>query len=290
MEKSKSKIEALRNEYTIEGFYQTDRLNKIRLHKTEIHKRFALAVSCILFFFLGAPLGAIVRKGGLGMPAVLSVILYIAYYTIDMFGLKMVRQEIWPVWQGMWLSAVFLIVPGIFLTYKAVNDSVMMNPDAWKDFFLRFFGKRETRNYQRKEVFITVPDYEKDLIEIQELSKKCTQYLENNNKLPGYSFFWKNGFKDDELQSIIDQTENIVDDLRDCPENLILGKLMDYPIIKRGYPDFLDKTLVRTSCAILFPVGIAIYLISRYKRKHIKQDVRAIIRVNNDLTKELCSN
>ena len=290
LERSKSKVESIRNEYTIEGFYQSDRLDKIRLHKTEIHRRFAFAISCILFFFLGAPLGAIVRKGGLGMPAVLSVILYIAYYTIDMFGLKMVRQEIWPVWQGIWLSSLFLIIPGAFLTYKAVNDSVIMNPDVWKDFFRRFFGKREIRNYQRKEVIITPPDYEKNLTEIRELSEKCTQYLENDNKRLSYSFLWKNGFKDNNLQSIIEQTESIVDDLRNSSENLILGKLMDYPIIKRGYPDILDKIPVRMACAILFPVGIAVYIISIYKRKYIKQDVRAIIKVNNDLIKELCSN
>ena len=290
MDQSKSKMENLRNEYTIESFYQSDRLSKIRLHETEIHRRFAIAISCILFFFLGAPLGAIVRKGGLGMPAVLSVILYIAYYTIDMFGLKMVRQEIWPVWQGMWLSSLFLIIPGIFLTYKAVNDSVMMNPEVWKDFFLRFFGKRETRNYQRKEVIIIPPNYEKDITEIRELSEKCTQYLKNSNKRLNYSFLWKNGFKDNELQSIVDQTENIVNDLRNSSENLILGKLMDYPIIKRGYPDVLDKSPVRMVCAILFPIGFAVYFISIYKRKYIKQDIQAIIRVNNDLIKELCSN
>ena len=287
---AKSKIENIRNEYLIDAFYQSDRLSKIRLHKTEIHRRFALAISCILFFFLGAPLGAIVRKGGLGMPAVLSVILYIAYYTIDIFGLKMVRQEIWPVWQGIWLSSLFLIIPGTFLTYKAVNDSVMMNPDVWKDFFRRFFGKREIRNYQRKEVIITPPDYENDLNEIRDLSEKCAQYLENSNKRLSYNFLWKNGFKDNDLQSIIDQTENIVNDLRNSQENLILGKLMDYPIIKRGYPDVLDKASVRTACAILFPIGIMVYFISIYKRKYIKQDVQAIIKVNNDLIKELCSN
>jgi lipopolysaccharide export system permease protein len=202
----------------------------------------------------------------------------------------MARQEIWPVWQGIWLSTLFLIIPGIFLTYKAINDSVMMNPDVWKDFFLRFFGKRDVRNYQRKEVVITPPDYEKDIRDIQELTKKCTSYLEKSNKWLHYSFFWKNGFENKDLKTIINMEEAIIEDLRNSPENLILGKLMDYPIIKPGYPDFLDKSPVRITCAILFPIGISIYLISIYKRKYINQDIRTIIRVNNDLMKELCSN
>ncbi len=290
LERAKGRVESFKGEQTMDGFQQSDRLNRIRQHKTEIHKRFALAVACVLFFFVGAPLGAIVRKGGLGVPAVLSVILFVSYYTIDMFGLKMVRQEIWPVWQGMWLSTLFLIIPGAILTYKAVNDSVMMNPDVWKDFFLRFFGKREVRNYQRKEVIITPPDYEKDINDIKELSTMCTQYIENSNKPLSYSFLWKNGFQNEALQSIINKEENIVEDLRNSSENLILGKLMDYPIIKQGYPDFLDKAPVRVACAILFPIGFSIYLISIYKRKHIKQDVSTIIKVNNDLIKELCSN
>ncbi len=289
MERSKSRIESFKGAYSMDGFQQSDRLIRIRQHETEIHKRFALAVACILFFFIGAPLGAIVRKGGLGVPAVLSVFLFVSYYTIDMFGLKMVRQDIWPVWQGMWLSTLFLFIPGAFLTYKAVNDSVMMNPDAWKDFFIRFFGRREVRNYQRKEVIMTPPDYEKDILKIQELTQKCTLYLESHKHLT-YSSLWKNGFKDNDLQDIVDQEEAIIDDLRNSSENLILGKLMDYPIIKRGYPEFLDKAPVRMACAILLPIGLAIYLISNYKRKQFKQDIRTIIKVNNDLTKELCSN
>jgi lipopolysaccharide export system permease protein len=288
--RAKSRFESFRGEYNMDAFQQSERLIKIRRHETEIHQRFALAIACVLFFFIGAPLGAIVRKGGLGVPAVLSVVVFITYYTINMFGLKMARQEIWPVWQGLWLSTLFLVIPGAFLTYKAVNDSVMMNPDVWKDFFLRFFGKREVRNYQRKEVIITPPNYGKDMNDLQELTKKCTSYLENNNKWLRYSFFWKNGFKDNDLQSIINMEESIVEDLRNSSENLILGKLMDYPIIKPGYPEFLDITPVRVTCAILFPIGIGIYLISVYKRKYIKRDVKTIIKVNDDLTKELCSN
>ncbi len=287
VERAKGKIESIRNDYNIESIQQADQLRRVRMHEIEIHKRFALSLACIVFFFIGGPLGAIVRKGGIGMPAVLSVILFVSYYTIDIFGLKMARQGIWPVWQGIWLSTFVLAALGIFLTYKAVNDSVVMNPDVWRDFFRRFFGKREVRNYQRREVIISTPDYARDIRKMEDLTHLCRNFMEKRKKWPGYYGFWKNGFWDNELQEIVSLEEDIVDDMRNSTENLILGKLMDYPIIKQGYPDFLDNKIVRHVCCILFPIGFAVYFISMYKRKYILQDVRMIVKVNGDLIKEI---
>jgi lipopolysaccharide export system permease protein len=114
---------------------QTNTNRAIKSHEIQVQKKFALSLACLLFFFIGAPLGAIIRKGGLGLPAVLSVFLFILYYTIDTLGLKMAKQGVWPVWEGLWLSTLVLAALGAFFTYKAVNDSVMMNPDSWKAIF-----------------------------------------------------------------------------------------------------------------------------------------------------------
>lgn len=104
-------------------------------HSLELHKKFTLSFTCLIFFFIGAPLGAIIRKGGLGMPVVVSVILFIFYYITDTLGVKMAREAIWEVWQGMWLSSMVLLPIGIFLTYKAATDSTLFNIDGWKLFF-----------------------------------------------------------------------------------------------------------------------------------------------------------
>ncbi len=103
----------------------------IRKHAIELHRKFTLAFACLIFFFIGAPLGAIIRKGGLGAPAVISVILFIVYYIIDNTGYKMAREALWPTWAGMWLSSFVLLPTGIFLTYKAATDSPLFNPEAW---------------------------------------------------------------------------------------------------------------------------------------------------------------
>ena len=103
----------------------------IRKHEIELYRKFTLAFACLVFFFIGAPLGTIIRKGGLGAPVVISVILFIIYYIIDNTGYKMAREALWPCWAGMWLSSFVLLPTGIFLTYKAATDSPLFNPEAW---------------------------------------------------------------------------------------------------------------------------------------------------------------
>ena len=103
----------------------------VRKHEIELHRKFSLAFACLIFFFIGAPLGAIIRKGGLGAPIVISVILFIIYYIIDNAGYKMAREGLWPVWAGMWLSSFVTLPIGVLFTYKATHDSALFNPEAW---------------------------------------------------------------------------------------------------------------------------------------------------------------
>ena len=112
-------------------------------HSLEWHRKFTLSFACLIFFFIGAPLGAIIRKGGLGMPAVVAVLMFIVYYIIDTMGVKMAREAVWDVWQGMWLSSGVLLPIGIFLTYKAATDSTLFNVDGWKAFFKKIVLRRK---------------------------------------------------------------------------------------------------------------------------------------------------
>jgi lipopolysaccharide export system permease protein len=109
----------------------------IRKHEIELHRKFTLAFACLIFFFIGAPLGAITRKGGLGAPVVISVVMFIVYYIIDNTGYKMAREALWPCWAGMWLSSLVLLPIGIFLTYKAASDSALFNPEMWVRYWHR---------------------------------------------------------------------------------------------------------------------------------------------------------
>ncbi|HEY5589536.1 MAG TPA: LptF/LptG family permease [Paludibacter sp.] len=103
----------------------------VRRHEIERHRKFTLSFACLIFFFIGAPLGAIIRKGGLGAPVVISVIMFIIYYIIDNTGYKMAREGLWTSYEGMWLSSAVLLPIGIFLTYKAVVDATLLNTDLY---------------------------------------------------------------------------------------------------------------------------------------------------------------
>lgn len=121
----------------------------IRKHYLELHKKFTLSFACLVFFFIGAPLGSIIRKGGFGVPVVLSVLLFIFYYIIDSFGQKFALEGVTNVFLGVWISSLILLVIGIFLTYKAVSDSVLMSTDNYKKVFVRLsklFSKKSLKS------------------------------------------------------------------------------------------------------------------------------------------------
>lgn len=104
-------------------------------HRIEWHRKFTLSFACLILFFIGAPLGAIIRKGGLGMPVVISVLFFVIYYIISISGEKYVKTGVLPASQGMWISSIILFPLGIFLTYKATTDSVILNIDTYFNFF-----------------------------------------------------------------------------------------------------------------------------------------------------------
>ena len=110
---------------------------KMRKYQIEWHRKFTLSFACIVFFFIGAPLGAIIRKGGLGMPVIVSVLFFVFYYILSLTGEKFVREGVLPGYQGMWLSSLVLFIAGSFLTYKATSDSAMFNIDTYFSFFKR---------------------------------------------------------------------------------------------------------------------------------------------------------
>lgn len=126
----------------------------MRRHQIEMQKRFTLSFAILIFFFIGAPLGAIIKKGGIGTPLVISVLLFIVYFIFDNMGYKMARDGRVPVWFGIWLSSMVLLPLGIFLTYKAIGDSNVLNVDAYRAFVMRLLGKGDKRSIEVKEVIM----------------------------------------------------------------------------------------------------------------------------------------
>lgn len=140
------KMSNIQNEIDFKKIEIEDRAFSMRRHGIEWHRKFTLSFACLIFFFIGAPLGAIIRKGGLGTPVVISVLLFIVYYIIDNTGYKFGRDGVWNAFQGMWLSSAVLLPFGIFLTYKAATDSAILNADAYI-----IFWKKMTSKMKRKK-------------------------------------------------------------------------------------------------------------------------------------------
>jgi lipopolysaccharide export system permease protein len=150
------RAKAQRDQVDYNALMLNDYQRYIRKHEIELHRKFTLAFACLIFFFIGAPLGAITRKGGLGAPVVISVVMFIIYYIIDNTGYKMAREALWPCWSGMWLSSFVLLPIGVFLTYTAATDSPLFNPEAWVKIFLKckqyaLIAARKIYKYIRKK-------------------------------------------------------------------------------------------------------------------------------------------
>ncbi len=119
--------------------------NSIRSHLIEAHRKFTLSVACIILFMIGAPLGSIIRKGGLGSPLVFSIIFFVLFYLLNTIGERLARQGVLSCFEGMWLSTFVLLPIGLFLTYKAMRDSQLFNNEAYFRVFRRiklFFKKK----------------------------------------------------------------------------------------------------------------------------------------------------
>ncbi|MBL7923732.1 MAG: LptF/LptG family permease [Bacteroidia bacterium] len=109
--------------------------------KVEWHRKLTLSAACFILFLIGAPLGAIIRKGGMGLPLVISIIFFLAYHITSITGEKFAKESIIPAWRGMWLSSMILLPVGLFLIYKATHDSVIFDRDAYLGFLRRLWKK-----------------------------------------------------------------------------------------------------------------------------------------------------
>ncbi|MCY1719568.1 LptF/LptG family permease [Prolixibacteraceae bacterium Z1-6] len=114
-----------------------DKKKWLNKYKMERHRKYTLSFAVLIFFFIGAPLGAIIRKGGLGMPVVVSIFLFILYYIISMSGEKTAREDVWSMLMGMWFSSYIFLPVGVWLTYKAATDSAVMSAETYSKIFKR---------------------------------------------------------------------------------------------------------------------------------------------------------
>ena len=264
-------------EFEFRAINMSDEKLTIRRHEIELIKKFTLSVACIIFFFIGAPLGAIIRKGGLGTPLVISVLLFLFYYIIDNTGYKMARDGRVAVWFGMWLSTSILLPLGIFVTYKAMNDSAVFNKDLYLNLVRRWFGLRETRHLPLKEVVINElsPRYAKGLL--CRLYGECAVWARRNPQQLSYNLYWSVGYPFEAIERIALLTDEVANYLHDSKDLKVNALLQRFPVIKPlwiYHPT--SKPWLRKILQWFVPVGGIIYLLSIPYSRRLHREMREV--------------
>lgn len=280
------RTENLSSDWGFKSFTMAQNDLSIRRHKIEWHRKITISLSCLLFFFIGAPLGGIIRKGGLGMPVIVSVFTFIIYYIIDNTGYKMARDGKWIVWMGMWMSSAILAPLGYFLTYKSNKDSVVLNTDVYIAWFKRVFGVRSVRHLSKKEVIIHDPDYRRLPSDLDALSEECKNYMEKNRlpKAPNYFSLWMAAGQDQEIIAINNRMESLVDEMSNTRSLILLQKLEKYPIIPvNAHVRPFHNYWLNMAIGILMPIGLFFYFRIWAFRIRLNKDMERIIALNRDV-------
>ena len=252
---------------------------RTRTHQIEAINKFTLALSCIIFFFIGAPLGAIIRKGGLGVPVIVSVLVFIVYFIFENSGMKMARDDQWTVWFGKLISTIVLTPVATFFTYKANNDSVVFNIDLYKNLLMQVLGLRQKRHIVRKEVIIEDPKYAIDADLLININQEIEAYSKRHKLLrwpnPIDVFFHEGD--DQEIEKINNALETAIEDLSYSTDRLILTELNNYPIIAtHAHTRPWRKKWLNAITGLILPVGIFFYIRMIRFRLRLYKDLRTI--------------
>ena len=271
-------------DYKAEWSYWLNR--EERMHMMEAINKFTLSLSCIIFFFIGAPLGAIIRKGGLGVPVIISVIVFIVFYILDNTGMRMARIDEWTVWFGKLLGTAVLSPIAIFFTYKANKDSTVFNVDMYRTIMMRLLGLRTKRSIMKKEVIIEDPNYQEDSNKLATISEDTKRYMEAHNLLrwpnPIVVFFRPGN--DQEIATLYDKLETTIEDLSYTRDKRIIMLLNRYPIIAtHAHTRPFQRKWLNVITGIFLPTGIFFYVRMIRFRFRLYKDLQHILRTNDKL-------
>lgn len=277
-------------EITMKGDYSYAINRQERLHEIEAYGKITLSLLCIVFFFIGAPLGAIIRKGGLGVPVIISVLVFIVYYIFDFSGMRMARDDNWTVLFGKWISTAILAPLAVFFTYKANKDSVVFNMDVYKTFFRKMFGLRNKRHIFKKEVIINDPEYISDAQRLERITADIVDYSHRHSLLKApnpIKVFFQEG-DDRQIRDINEELETVIDDLSNTTDKAILTYLNRYPVIAtHAHTRPFRRRWLNAMTGILLPVGLFFYLRMWRFRLRLLRDLRVIRATNEDICRRI---
>lgn len=283
---SSQTVSRLSMEWEQKGKQMKDTDKKIRSHQADWHKKFTLSISCLIFFFIGAPLGAIIRKGGLGLPVVISVIIFVLYYIIDSGSTRVAKSGEMNMILGVWMSTLVLAPIGAFFTYKSNKDSIVFNLEVYTNFFRWLFGLRASRHIYKKEVIINDPDYAKVAGNLPALTEQCQDYLDKHRlgSAPNYYRIFTNDGPDNAIAEISEQLEENIEELTNTKDRQILAFMNNYPILStQAHKSPSDHRWLNILLGIIVPAGLFFYIRIWLFGRRLEKDLKNIIKTNNDI-------
>ena len=287
MQRAASRVQMATMDTEFRGMVAKDVGSRERDYRLEVINKFTLSLTCLIFFFIGASLGAIIRKGGLGVPVIISVLVFIVFYILDNTGTRMAKQASWTIAFGKGLAPAVLIPIAVFVTYKANKDSVVFNMDAYRMFFMRLFGLRLKRNVASKEVIINDPDYMGDARRLKALSATLEQYSQEHKlvRLPNpVNVFFKYK-RDTVIEQMAAELEDIIEDLGNTRDRYVLSYLNQYPVVsEKAHTRPFDTPWMNKAAAVIFPLGIILYIRMCRFRLRLYKDLRQIMKTNALMT------
>ena len=287
---ARSQVQAVDADLEFKAMVTEDANRMIRQHKIEMYKKFVLSLSCLIFFFIGAPLGTIIRKGGLGIPVIVSVLVFIVYYILDNSGYQMARRGIWAIWFGELLATMVLVPLAVFVTYKANKDSAVFNFDAYRNLLMNLLGMRQKRNIMAKEVIINEPDYWRDAELLSEVTERAQAYAEAHRlkTAPNVKRVFFEYQADNEIEEINRLLETAIDDLGNTRDKTILNLLNEYPVMSvKAHTRPFNRQWLNTVAAILVPVGLVLYFRMWRFRLRLLKDLRVVVHNNNQIIAQI---
>ena len=294
MERARNRTATMLQSFSTEMTWRNEAVEDqeyyVRKHEVEWHLRITLALACLLFFFVGAPLGAIIRKGGLGMPTIISVGIFILYYIINTSGMKMARDGSINMVVGMWMSTFILTPAGAYLTFMANRDSVVFNLDAYLAFLRRLLGFRTKRHLFRKEVIITPPDVEADLLLAQSIRQEAEDYRQTKRLwlAPNYFRLFFRTRPDYRMEQLSERIEELVEDLANTRDMHVLDTLNRVPFIyAHAHTTPFSRQWVNYIFGLLFPLGLLIWVRTWRFRLRLARDLRQTIQCMTKLGEQL---
>jgi len=280
----------LANDWKVKSMQMKDADNNIRRHQTDWHKKITLSLSCLIFFFIGAPLGAIIRKGGLGLPVVISVIIFVLYYIIDSGSTRVARSGEMNMVLGVWMSTLVLAPLGTFFTYKANKDSVVFNIEVYINFFRWLLGLRPSRHLFKKEVIIEDPNYAQVYTKLADISARCQTYLDThrlNNAPNYYRIFFVDG-PSNAIAEINDKMEEVIEELSNSKDGPILNSLNKYPILStQAHKSPSDRRWLNIILGLFVPIGLFFYFRIWMFGLRLGKDLNKIIQNNVNIQERI---